>query len=180
MLISVPNGQVEEKEKEKEGGGNAVKGFVRRKLRYQLEASFETSLDSEISTEDVETYRPTHTTTSTTSDATPSTTTQDILREGDTTFSPVSSSSEFYAHSRDQSFSTVGSSSVAYDTRDTSSSPVETYNPERNPRKRGEVEATSPKQEAGRVDRKKSRKRSVHRSKSVTGPGAYKLQLFHS
>ena len=175
--------QVEEKEKEKEGGGIAVKGFVRRKLRYQLEASFETSLDSEISTEDVETYRPTHTATSTTSDATPSTTTQDISREGDAIFSPVSSSSEFYAHSRDQSFSahsrdqsfsTVGSSSVAYDTRDTSSSPVETYNTERNPRKRGEVEAASPKQEGGRVDRKKARKRTVHRSKSVTGSGAYR------
>ena len=167
--------QVEEKEKEKEGGGNAAKGFVRRKLKYQLEASFETSLDSEISTEDVETYRPAHTTTtSTTSNATPSTATQDISREGDTIFSPVSSSSDFYAHSRDQSFSTVESSSVAYDTRDASSSPVETSNAEQSPRKRGEVAATSTKQEGGRVDRKKARKHAVHRSKSVTGPGTYR------
>ena len=157
-----------EVEEKKTKNNNRAKGFVRRKLQYQFQASFERSLDSEISVEDaVETYRPT---TSTTSNATPSTTMQDISQERGTIFSPISSSSEF-THSRDQSFSTVESYSVAYGTRDTSSSPVETPNTEQDSIKH-EVVARSTKQ-GERVDRKKARKHSVHRSKSVTGAGTY-------
>ena len=157
---------------------NTANGFVRRKLQYHLEDSFERSMESEISTEDTVptllAHHPHHqppptTTTSTTSAATPSTTTQDISREREAIFSPTSSSSEFYTHSRDQSFSTIGSSSVAYDARDTSSSPVETSITEQSSRKHRDAKA-SPKREG----RKKARKRSVHRSKSVTGPGTYR------
>ena len=148
--------------------------FVRQKLRYLLNDSFERSIDSEISTEHGETVLtqslPHSTVSNATTVTTPSTTTQDVSKERDTTFSPDSSSLELYTHSRDPSFSAVESSSSPgqpRDTRDTSLSPIETLATGNSLEKSGEERKTPQKD-----GRKKTRK--MNRSKSVTGSGAYR------